>query len=347
MSRPRVRPSLAPFAPLAVLLLGSLASCSLTVDLAGYASGDDASLDASDGDIDSAADDTGPDSALDSGVDTSMPPPPDALAEGGADADATVDGAEASVDAAADAADASDAKTDAADATPADAADAADASDAADAGPCATVRNVGLSEVMVRSISGVGDTHEWFEIANYDASCTYDVGGLKVRMLSWNSSSLTFIEKATFTVPAGVSLAPGGTLVFADTRASFLVDAGAYYTTNGLDQSLVFDFGKTLGDLWVNSADNEVEIYPPGATTPSETTVVKSRSTWPIGRSFEFASVCDPALRLLTGPPVTTSTHWTDAPATVANQYGSAPTMPATALYGSPGRKNDLPTTCP
>lgn len=329
-------------------MLASFAGCSLTVDLAGYADGDDAAIDTA---IDTAAEDTREDTGGDTNEDTSTIPP-DTLAESGGDADATGDDADAgdsSVVADADAADATPDATDATDATDAsDAADASDASDAADAGPCGTVRNIGLSEVMVRSISGTGDTHEWFEIANHDPSCTFDVGGLKVRMLSWSSSSLIFIEKGNVTVPAGVSLPPGGTLVFADTRAAFLVDAGAYYTANGLDQSLVFDLGKAGGDLWVNSADNEVEIYPPGATTPSETVVVKSRSTWPIGRSFEFPVICDPTLRLLPGPPVTTSTHWTDTPATAANQYGSVATMPtATTLYGSPGRKNEVPAACP
>jgi hypothetical protein len=218
--------------------------------------------------------------------------------------------------------------------------------DAADAGPCATVRNVGLSEIMIRTISGTGDTHEWFELTNYDAACTFDVGGMRVTTQSWSTTSMTFIAKANVTIPAGVKLAPGASLVFADLKSTFLTDAAGYFTTYGLDSSLVIDLNWTFGDLFVNGYDNKVDIYYPGATTPSEGATISARGTvWPtVGRSFEFPSICDPTLRLLAGSPATTSTHWVDTTAVAAEQYGN---VAANSIYGTPGRKNDLPTTCP
>jgi hypothetical protein len=358
---------LAPFAPLAGVVLASLAGCSLTVDLAGYAGGgDDASADASDGDIDTTVEDTsvdtGEDTTSDSGVDTSVTPPDaDAASDAGDATEASVDSGAADADAksdatdatdATDAADAADAKLDAADATDAtiadasDAADAADAADSSDAGPCATVRNVGLSEIMIRTISGTGDTHEWFELTNYDAACTFDVGGMRVTTQSWSTTSMAFISKANVTLPAGTKLAPGASLVFADLKATFLTDASSYITTYALDTSLIIDLNWTFGDLFVNGADNIVDVYYPGATLPSESVTIKARgATWPtVGRSFEFPGVCDPALRLLAGTPVTTSTHWTDTTSVAAEQYG---TIAANSIYGTPGRKNDLPTACP
>jgi hypothetical protein len=359
---------LAPFAPLAGVVLASLAGCSLTVDLAGYAGGgDDASADASDGDIDTTVEDTsvdtgedttsdsGVDTSLDTsgdvGVDTSVTPPPDA--SDAADASDVADVREASVDA--DASDATDAKPDSADSSLGDAADAADTADATDAtdatdtadgNPCGPVRNVGLSEIMIRTISGTGDTHEWFELTNYDAACTFDVGGMRVTTQSWSTTSMAFISKANVTLPAGTKLAPGASLVFADLKATFLTDASSYITTYALDTSLIIDLNWTFGDLFVNGADNIVDVYYPGATLPSESVTIKARgATWPtVGRSFEFPGVCDPALRLLAGTPVTTSTHWTDTTSVAAEQYG---TIAANSIYGTPGRKNDLPTACP
>ncbi len=355
MTRLRVRPSLA-LGALSLLVAG--AGCSLTVDLSGYAGGDDAAADASDTALDTTLEDT----PLDGGDDTlDATPPPDTLGEGGGDADGSLDASDAA-DAhdaadASDAADAHDASVDATSDATSDAisdaadasdsrADASDAADAADAGPCATVRNVGLSEIMIRTISGTGDTHEWFELTNYDATCTFDVGGLRVQTQSWSTTSLAFINKASATVPAGIKLAPGASLVFADLKATFLADASSYVTTYGLDTSLIIDLNFSFGDLFVNGADNVVDVYYPGATLPSESTTVKARGmTWPaVGRSFEFPASCDPTLRLLAGSPVTTSVHWVDTTSVAAEQYGAIATV---AAYGTPGRKNDLPTACP
>ncbi len=335
---------------LALACATSLAACADVLGLSGYENGEDvdAALDASLADADGGADSGAPDGAeadtatADSGTDTIVTDGAgDAPTLDSADADATAD--------AIDAAPPDTATTDTADGAP-DAVDALDGGetgvDAADAGPCSTVRNVGLSEIMVRAISSSGDTHEWFELTNYDSTCSFDVGGLRVTTQSWSTTTMTFIGKANVTVPAGLRLAPGASLLFADVKATFLADASAYVTTYGLDPALVLDLNWTLGDLFVNGADNAVDVYYPGASLPSESVTIKARgTTWPaVGRAFEFPASCDPSLRLLAGSPVTTSTHWVDTSSVAAEQFG---TITATSLYGTPGRRNDLPATCP
>jgi hypothetical protein len=240
-----------------------------------------------------------------------------------------------------------DSTVDGSDAT--DAADAVDSTsggDSADGNPCSGAPFIGLSEVMVRTIGSSGDTHEWFEIANFSGACVYDVGGLRVRALS--ASGTTWIEKATYTLPAGTTMPPGAAFVFADVRSTFLTDAGAYYALKGLDTNRVYDLGKTVGDVMPNSADLLFEVYAPGATLPTDSVIVKTR-TWPVGQSRSLPLPCDPLTGRLTGSPATTSAHWIDTPSTSGNQYGTASLgdAGASALYGTPGRVNDVATTCP
>jgi hypothetical protein len=364
VKRPRVSRS---FVVTSLVVLAAGVGCSLTVDLSGYSDGDGAVADAAeDGAPEAQADgasdvsiDTEIDSASDTTLDTSEEVADSTVAD---TSDAAADTApEAAADTAPDAAadTAPDAAADtapeaAADTAPeatADAADAADAADTYDGNPCSIPTHLGLSEVMVRAVSGTGDTHEWFEIANYDTTCTYDVGGLRVRTLSPSTSDAgpAWYETSTFTVPAGVVLAPGKAMVFADVRATFLADAGSYYTTNGLDTNLVFDLNKTLGGVLVNTSDFQIEFYAPGQTLPLENVTIKTRTTWPLGQSRALPSPCDPLnQRLTTVAPITTSTHWMDTPASVTYQYGSlASDAGATTFYGTPGRKNDISTTCP
>jgi hypothetical protein len=340
VKRPRVSRS---FVVTSLVVLAAGVGCSLTVDLSGYSDGDGAVADAAEDGAPEAQADGASDVSIDTEIDSASDTTLDTSEEV---ADSTVaDTSDAAADTAPEAA------ADTAPEATADAADAADAADTYDGNPCSIPTHLGLSEVMVRAVSGTGDTHEWFEIANYDTTCTYDVGGLRVRTLSPSTSDAgpAWYETSTFTVPAGVVLAPGKAMVFADVRATFLADAGSYYTTNGLDTNLVFDLNKTLGGVLVNTSDFQIEFYAPGQTLPLENVTIKTRTTWPLGQSRALPSPCDPLnQRLTTVAPITTSTHWMDTPASVTYQYGSlASDAGATTFYGTPGRKNDISTTCP
>ncbi len=200
---------------------------------------------------------------------------------------------------------------------------------------------------MVRAISGgstdagaTGDNHEWVEYTNYDPSCTYDLAGVRA-VLTWST-----INHYSFTFPAGTTVAPGASVVLADSKAVFLADASSY----GLNPAIVFDLGASAGDVIGNSDELTFTVYAAGATLPFETAIIKSRATtgyptWPVhGQSFAFPSACDPSLRL--DASNYTTAHWVDVPATAPDQYGMVSATSA-ALYGFPGKRNALGATCP
>jgi hypothetical protein len=297
-----------------VFALVALSSCSVLNNLDEYSGG---TRDAS---VSDSTTEVGSDSSID-GPDDTTP-------------DSTVDTTDGAKDDTPDTADAGpdvaiDSGTDTADATVPDTTDAADVADTTDtavveAGPCGSVCSFGISEVMVRAVSGAGDKREWVEFTNY-TSGTLDISAVTVKIF-------TTSEKASFTFPAGTTLTAGEAIVVADDDTSFKADV-----TTGYGLGKVFSFAKPAGDILVNSSFN-VRLYAPGVSAPYEDALV-SRSTWPAGRAYAYpppTSVC-PASGRLTGTGALTA-PWKDVPVDVAQKYGEYPV--GTPLYGTPTKAN-------
>jgi len=195
------------------------------------------------------------------------------------------------------------------------------------------LRDFGVSEVMARGTSGIGDRREWVELTNYGSS-PLDVSGVTVKIHS--GSGLP--EKASLTLPAGTNVAAGAAIVIAGERATFVADVPTSY---GL--GTVLEFGKT--DLMVNSGGTEIRIYGPGCAMPYETFAVPSR-TWAVGQPWAYPppSVTCPASARLSG--TTPGTAWKEVPNSTT-PYGSytAGDSGTQNVYGTPTKANNV--ACP
>ncbi len=207
--------------------------------------------------------------------------------------------------------------------------------DAADTGPspCTTAfARFGVSELMVRAISGTlspSDRHEWLELTNF-GTAPLDVGGVTVRVYASNGTT----EKATFTFAAATVVPTGESLVVASNRTLFLADVSAAYA---IVPEKVFDFAKP-GDLLANSGF-EIRLYGPGCVAAYETAKVTTR-TWAEGQTYVFPSGCLASDRYTATSTLTTK--WEDTPATAGLQYGTVSGEDAGALplFGSPAKPN-------
>lgn len=299
-----------------VFVVAALASCSVLNNLDEYTGGGhDGSLADSGTDVGSDGTDTrsddGIESGIDSGTDTSDTAPLPDTADSGTDV---------LVDSGVDTADTAD--TTVIDSS--DASDVADVADVAEAGSCGSVCSFGISEIMVRAVSGAGDKREWVEFTNY-GSGTLDISGVTVKVF-------TTLEKASFTFGTGTTLSAGEAVVIADDDVSFKADV-----TTGYVLGKVFSFAKPVGDVLVNGTFN-VRLYAPGVTAPYEDALV-SRSTWPAARAYAYPppSTTCPATGRLTSTGTLTS-PWKDVPLDTSQKYGEFPL--GTPLYGSPTKAN-------
>ena len=198
----------------------------------------------------------------------------------------------------------------------------------AEAAVCTPWSKLGLSEVMVRVVSGTGDKREWLELTNYESS-PLDIGGATVKVIG------SAIEKASFTFPAGTVLAAGEALVVAVDKASFL---GDFATPPSIK---VFDFAK-ISDVMTNTTAFDVRLFAPGCTVTPYENITLSRGTWTLAQSFAYpvpSSACPAADRInAAGGP---TTPWKDTTKDVANNFGSLTVGGVTTqLYGTPGRPN-------
>lgn len=197
-----------------------------------------------------------------------------------------------------------------------------------DAG-CGALCLFGVSEIMVRPTSGTGDKREWVELTNYD-STSLDVSGVTVKVFSST-------EKASFTFPAGTTLAAGEAVVLVDDEVSFKADVDATYTLGK-----VYGLAMTpLSDVFVNGGPT-VRVYAPGSSTSYESAIT-SKSTWTVGHSYSYPppSAACPASARFTAGTGAYSASWKETPADVASQYGQymSAGMPV-ILYGTPTKSN-------
>lgn len=317
---------------LVALGCGSFAACSLT-NLDEYTSGGgDSGGDTGSGDggkdatLDT-ADSSGKDSALDT-LDSTV----DDSAADVADSrpDASLDALDSAVDSTVDTADATVVDTADVGSDVGDAPDTFDVLALGDVGDASCpITALGLSEVMVRPVSGSGDAHEWLELTNY-GSCDIDIGGITVKVVS------SSIEKGTFTFPDATTVAPGASVVVADNDLILKADVIPGYTLG-----TVFSFGKP-GDVFVNGGNITVSLYARGAGTAFEAAFIPSRgSSWSgLGRSYGYpvpSTACPASARL--GAGGTLSSTWKDAPILPSSQYGDAG-VDAVGFYGSPTKPN-------
>ncbi len=318
---------------LGLLLVGSSASCTVLEDMNGYTGGpEDASSTGDDVALPADAE-VGADGAID---DASMPPSDTGVADSGGSKNDTSPADTFAPDTSAPDTSATDTLVPDTSATDTFVPDtsvpdtAAVDSSVADASSCgaALLHAFGLSELMVRAASGIGDKREWLELTNY-TSGSLDVSGVTVKIVGGG------IEKASLTFPSGTVLAAAGAVVVAVDKATFTAELTAPFTA-----IKVYDFAK-IADVMTNTTPFEVRVLGAGCTTPYETVTV-SRGTWPTGQSFAYpppSASCSVAGRFTA--TATLSAPWKDATKDAANLYANQPADGGTVpLYGTPGKPN-------
>ncbi len=203
------------------------------------------------------------------------------------------------------------------------------ATDASDGGGCAVVGGFGVSELMVRAISGMGDGHEWLELTNY-TSCALDVSGVTVQVLETGS---TFV-RGQLTFPSGTVLAAGEAVVVADAVTTFETDAPAVPAT----QVFGFAAGGSGTDVLVNSKAIIITLTAASGGAPYESiTVPVPAGGWPLGQSYAYpvpSMSCPASGRIVGGAP---SGTWKYTSPTPGNEFALISTVPE---YGSPAAAN-------
>lgn len=200
--------------------------------------------------------------------------------------------------------------------------------DTSDGGLCAP-SELGLSEFQVRGTFGSGDKREWIELTNYGAT-PLDVSGVTVKIVSGT-------EKASFTFPAGTSVAAGAAVVIVGDKAVFSADVMSIMLGD------VFEFGKS--DYLVNSSASEVRIFGSGCATPYETAVIPSKS-YSIGQPWAYpppSAACPASARLGAGGAL--GAAWKEVPVSTTSYGSYTGDAGAQALYGTPTKPNNV--ACP
>lgn len=199
-------------------------------------------------------------------------------------------------------------------------ADVLDTAFVPETGGC-TLASFGLSEVMVQTTSGAGDTREWLELTNYGA-CPLDVSGVRVTVFNGPTVS------ASLLFPSPTMVAAGEAIVIAANESGF---RGSVTVTLGR----VFNFGLPSGGLFPNLGESRVRLYAAGSSVAYEDIALPVR-TWPVGQSYAYpvpSAACPASSRIVGGAP---GPAWKDTPIT-GPKFGDVAGSP---LYGTPTKAN-------